>query len=85
MDVTPTGFAQQARYFKEMAETYCDGKIVYVLEGGYSLDGLWLSTKTVFEEIMEITKTDYGDLSLESKADKIIKQVKKVQSNYWKF
>ena len=85
MKVTPEGFAQQTRFLKEKAEECCDGHIMFVLEGGYNLDGLWLSGKAVFEELMEITKTEFGDLGSETKADKIIEQVKKTQSKYWQF
>lgn len=85
MKVTPQGFAQQARFLKEKAEQYCDGRIVYVLEGGYSMEGLWLTARTVFEELMEITRTDLGDLEAETKADKVIGMVKGIQSPYWDF
>ncbi|HEX3034402.1 MAG TPA: histone deacetylase [Thermodesulfobacteriota bacterium] len=85
MRVSPKGFAQMARFLKEMAEEHCGGKIVYILEGGYSLDGLWLSTKEVFEELLEKKQTDYGDLEAQTNADPIIQRVKKVHSNRWRF
>ena len=85
MKVTPRGFAQMARFLREMAEQHCGGKIVYILEGGYNLDGLWLSTKEVFEELLEKRQTDYGDLEAQTGADPIIHQVLKVHSEYWKF
>ncbi len=85
MNVTPKGFAQQTRFLKEKAEQYCTGRIVYVLEGGYNLDGLWLSTKTVFEELLELTRTDFGDLDAPTRADSVIDHVKSIQSKYWKF
>ncbi|MEE9253089.1 MAG: histone deacetylase [Thermodesulfobacteriota bacterium] len=85
MNVTPSGFAQQTRFLKEKAQQYCDGRIVYVLEGGYDLDGLWLSTRSVFEELLELNTTDYGDLDAETKADGIIERVEKTLSDYWKF
>jgi acetoin utilization deacetylase AcuC-like enzyme len=85
MEVTPDGFAMQARYLKEKAEEYCSGRIVYVLEGGYNLEGLWLSAKSVFEELFGLAKTDYGNLGAPTKADSIIEHVKEVHSKYWKF
>ena len=85
MSVTPRGFAQMARFLKEMAEEHCGGKIIFTLAGGYNLDGLWLSSKEVFEELLEKKQTDYGDLKAETKADKVIGDLKKVQSAYWKF
>lgn len=85
MNVTPRGFAQMARFMKETAEEHCGGKIIFTLAGGYNLDGLWLSSKEVFEELFETKQTDYGDLKAETRADKIIDDVKKIQSAYWKF
>jgi len=32
--VTPQGFAQLTRYLKEQAEKYCNGRTIYILEGG---------------------------------------------------
>jgi len=85
MGVTPEGFARMTRFLKESAEKHCGGKIVFILEGGYNLDGLWLSTKDVIEELLEKKKTDYGDLKEETRADTIIEGVRKAQSRFWKF
>jgi acetoin utilization deacetylase AcuC-like enzyme len=85
MKVTPQGFAQMARFLKEMAEIYCNGKLIFILEGGYNLEGLWESTKAVIEELLEKNKSDYGALKLETNVDPIIERVKKVQSNFWRF
>jgi Deacetylases, including yeast histone deacetylase and acetoin utilization protein len=85
MSVTPGGFAQMARFLKEMAEQHCGGKIVFTLEGGYNLDGLWLSTKEVFEELLEKKQTEYGDIDAQTKADGVIEQVRQVQSKFWNF
>jgi len=85
MKVTPKGFARMTRFLREAAKKHCGGKIVYILEGGYNLDGLWLSTKEVIEELLGKKKTDYEDMSERTKADGIIESVKKVQSPYWEF
>ncbi len=85
MKVTPRGFAQMTRFLKEMAKEHSGGKIVFILEGGYNLDGLWESTKAVIDELLEKTQTDYGDLNAETKADSVIANVKRVQSQFWRF
>lgn len=85
MRVTPQGFSQMARFLKESAEKHCDGRIIFLLEGGYNLDGLRLSTKGVIEELLEKKKTDYGDLREETRADTIIEGVRKTQSRFWRF
>ncbi|WP_164009626.1 histone deacetylase [Pyxidicoccus trucidator] len=40
MDVTERGFAAMCASMKSLAERVCDGKLVLMLEGGYSLEGL---------------------------------------------
>ena len=40
MNVTPAGFARLTRMVKELAGQCCQGRIVSLLEGGYSLAGL---------------------------------------------
>jgi acetoin utilization deacetylase AcuC-like enzyme len=85
MDVTPQGFAQLTRFLKDSAELYSDGKIVFLLEGGYNLDGLWLSVKEVIEELLEKKKTDYVNVEEDTKADNIIESVRKVHGRFWNF
>lgn len=38
--LTDDDFRQLTRLLLELADTYCDGRLVSVLEGGYNLDGL---------------------------------------------
>ncbi|MGQ0792974.1 MAG: histone deacetylase family protein [Deltaproteobacteria bacterium] len=85
MAVKPDGFAQMTRFLKEAAQRHCGGKIVYVLEGGYNLEGLWWCVQWTLAEMMEKIKTDYGDLSARTEADEIIEKVKKTHSGFWKF
>ncbi len=85
MRVTPQGFAQMTRFLKEAADKHCGGKIVFILEGGYNLDGLWLCSKEAIEELLEKRTTDYGDLKEKTNADRVIEEVKKAQSRFWKF
>jgi acetoin utilization deacetylase AcuC-like enzyme len=40
MNVTASGYAEMTKIVKGIAEKCCDGRLVSVLEGGYSLDGL---------------------------------------------
>ncbi|MGB7292106.1 MAG: histone deacetylase [Thermodesulfobacteriota bacterium] len=85
MNITPKGFAQMTRFLKEAAETHSDGNIILILEGGYNLEGLWLSTREVIEELIEKKKTDYPRTDLTTSADSIIADVKSTHSKYWKF
>ena len=85
MKVTPEGYAKQTRFLTDLADTICDGKIVFLLEGGYSLDGLWISTKEVIEELLDKEKTEYDIGGTQTKVDGLVEDIKKIQSDYWKF
>jgi acetoin utilization deacetylase AcuC-like enzyme len=51
MNVTPEGFAGIAKTLHSLANKHCDGKIIFVLEGGYHLLGLQLSVLRVLDEV----------------------------------
>ena len=44
MNVTGAGFGDLTRTCQQLAEETCSGRLVSMLEGGYSLDGLVAST-----------------------------------------
>ncbi len=45
MKVTPQGYAELTRIVRGIAERYCHGRLVSVLEGGYNLDSLAASVE----------------------------------------
>jgi len=53
MNVTERGFAQMTQIVKIIAEECCDGRLVSVLEGGYSLDGLAASVEAHIRVLVE--------------------------------
>ena len=55
MRVTPEGFAAMARILLNIADKYCSGKLVAVLEGGYHVAGLTQSVKATLEEMWDET------------------------------
>ena len=89
MQVTPEGFANLAKIVLEFAKETCKGKVVFVLEGGYHLDGLRDSVK-------DVLKTMRGDILAGGRdenirkgvdhrmMDAIIKKVKEAQKPFWK-
>ncbi len=86
MKLSQEGFAQMTRFLKETAETYCTGKLVLTLEGGYSFSGLQSSTKAVLEELLEKTSTPYPyhNRKEETFVDTALSKIKKIQSTFWK-
>ena len=47
MNVTETGFSMMAQMLLQLAETFCGGKIAFLLEGGYDLAALKASVAEV--------------------------------------
>jgi len=85
MAVTPEGYGQQTRILLEIAEEICGGKLVATLEGGYDLDGLAKSVKSVLETMAkepgQRRKLDPEPLR---PIDATIQEVKKIHKGYWK-
>ena len=53
MKVTARGYGQLTRIVKGLAETFCKGRLVSVLEGGYSLEGMAESVEAHLKVLME--------------------------------
>jgi acetoin utilization deacetylase AcuC-like enzyme len=53
MNVTPEGFAELTRIVKGVAEQYCQGRLVTLLEGGYNLESLAASAEAHVRVLME--------------------------------
>lgn len=89
MQVTPAGFANLCRVILDFAADTCSGRVIFVLEGGYHLQGLRDATKAVL-------KTMRGDMLPEGRdeqmrqnidhrlIDPIIKKVKDAHKPFWK-
>jgi len=89
MQVTPEGFADLARIVLAFAKETCGGKVVFVLEGGYHLDGLR-------DSVREVLRTLRGDPPEGRRGEKlreavdhrtidpVIKKVKEAQKPFWK-
>jgi acetoin utilization deacetylase AcuC-like enzyme len=60
MEISEAGFRGMTQIVREVAETACNGRIAYILEGGYSAQGLAEGTAAVLSGMLE---TDRGLLS----------------------
>jgi acetoin utilization deacetylase AcuC-like enzyme len=89
MQVTPRGFANLAKIVLEFAQKTCQGRVLFVLEGGYHLDGLRDSAKEVLKTMRGEIFTEGRDNKIRQNAnasliDPIIKKVKETQKRFWK-
>jgi acetoin utilization deacetylase AcuC-like enzyme len=87
MRVTPAGFAALTRSVMDTAQACCGGRLVLTLEGGYSVEGLAVSVKSVLMEMAGISTTSTG--TLVSNADRdfmdvILRSVKEFHQDRWK-
>jgi len=74
----------------KIAEDICEGKLAFILEGGYSLIGLPVCVHSVIKALLkeryERPPSEYMDFSENSKKNEINKiksPLKKLLSNYW--
>ncbi len=54
MNVTPDGYALITRMLKQLAKKVCSGRIIFVLEGGYSIRGIRECGLRVFQELVDL-------------------------------
>jgi len=53
MKLTPEGYAELTRIVKGIAEQYCQGRLVTILEGGYNLESLAASAEAHVRVLMQ--------------------------------
>jgi acetoin utilization deacetylase AcuC-like enzyme len=85
MNVSKDGFADMASVLLEIADECCQGKIVLMLEGGYSLAALQESVAEVLLVLLRERRDPLPPLPPEnSQIYKVINEVISTQKPYWK-
>jgi len=54
MNVTGDGYAHIVHLLKQLADQVCEGRILFVLEGGYSIEGMRTCGLRVLQELIDI-------------------------------
>jgi len=72
----------------DLAAKFCQGKMVAVLEGGYSLRFLGKMACAVIAKMAEISYTvkdkhHSAGIKVQKRAEKTLNQIKKIQSSFW--
>lgn len=90
MNVTPDGFYMMASALKNMAASYCGGKILFALEGGYNVEGVAESVKYTLQALTGSGTEHAPDKDGQANQthsggsiDQIIAQVKKIHAVNW--
>ena len=71
MRVTPAGFAGLTRVLLDIAETVCDGRVVFCLEGGYNAAALADSALAMIDELTGRTVTDAAAMAAAADAGRL--------------
>jgi acetoin utilization deacetylase AcuC-like enzyme len=83
MNVTEEGFGAMARSLLGLADRFADGRIAFLLEGGYDLAGLRDSVAAVLAAMQTQTPPPAGHLPLaESRIEPIIRRILQVHEKY---
>ncbi len=69
LGLTTAGFYMISKKLVDLAEEYCHGRIVFVLEGGYDPQNLANGAAAVFSALMHCEFVDPGDASPRSEPD----------------
>ncbi len=90
MDVTPQGFYDMTRIIRQLAETVCGGRLLFVLEGGYHLQGIAQSVKQTLRALSDSCGSPadthagfFEDSMILPATRSSIEKVKKIQSFNW--
>ncbi len=89
--LTSKSYYEFTRYILNLSEQICDGKLVFALEGGYSLIGLPVCVHAVLRALLnesfvqpQFEQFDFSDKSKKSEFLKIKKSLTKFLQKYWK-
>lgn len=88
MNVTPEGYALITLILKNIADKVCQGRIAFIMEGGYSIQGIKECGLRVMKELCDIPtllpqKTDKLETANLVNLPALIKAIE-VQKKYWK-
>jgi acetoin utilization deacetylase AcuC-like enzyme len=82
MNVTEDGFSIMSRALLQVAETYCGGKIAFLLEGGYDLAALKSSVAGVLETLQQPSGEKISAAVGGEKIDPLIRAVLQTQEQF---
>jgi acetoin utilization deacetylase AcuC-like enzyme len=82
MNVTEAGFAAMTSLLMRLAETHSDGRIAFLLEGGYDLQALKNSVATVLRTIEDSPPIDLAGAE-GAAIEPLVRRILRVQEKYW--
>ncbi|WNG34201.1 histone deacetylase [Archangium minus] len=82
LELTERGFAAMATELKALAESACGGRLVLLLEGGYSLEGLSQSVHACVEVMAEDIKDRFPE-GVSRGAAEALRRSREAHKPYW--
>lgn len=83
MDLSVEGFVSLTQTLNDVARKTAEGRILYILEGGYSLDGLSQSVLSSIQTCLNGREADIS-MSQETESEEYINRARATFSRYWK-
>ena len=83
MGLTEVGFAAMAQLLLDLGDQSCDGRVAFLLEGGYDLVALKNSVGTVLEHMNRRHKSKVTRGQAEEEVQRLVKHVRGIQEKYW--
>ena len=88
MKVTPGGYALITALLIEIAERSAGGKIAFVMEGGYSIEGIGKCGLAVMKEICNVVSVSQDKIDRVRKSDpgrlSSLRKITEIHKKYWK-
>jgi acetoin utilization deacetylase AcuC-like enzyme len=88
MRVTPEGYALITFFLLDIAEKFCNGRIAFIVEGGYSLRGIRECGLRVMQELCDVPtltrKKIESITNNHTKKSSSLRKVIEVHKKYWK-
>ena len=84
MRVTPAGFQFMARRLNGIAGRHAGGRILFALEGGYSLQGLRESVGAVVDELVGEGPAQEPAFATDERSNALVQWCKQSASAFWK-
>ena len=82
MNVTEAGFAAMTSLLMQLAETHANGRIAFLLEGGYDLQALKNSVATVLRSMEDPSPIDLANAEGPA-IEPLVRRILRVQEKYW--
>ena len=88
MRLSEIGFAAMTRTLMMIAQTVCQGRLVFVLEGGYHLESLKDAFQAVLDELLNRRRTDVAAVMSQADDRKLnyaLLRSRQVHQHHWSF